>query len=173
MLVAGLSMTPLPTLLLAADVRYLFYQDAAGFALEGRFAVRLGRIPGRIRVARPLFGVSLLPDCFHPPASASTEYFPLSNAISSIGGQKQSRTTSSSVMCRSHHFAASTRVQGVGSGAACSASSSSAIDWKRSSGSFSMHFITTPPSSAGIGTSQISDGLAGASRSGIPAVYIG
>ncbi|MFC1531606.1 OmpP1/FadL family transporter [Gemmatimonadota bacterium] len=28
-------MTPLPTLLLAADVRYLFYEDAAGFALEG------------------------------------------------------------------------------------------------------------------------------------------
>ena len=35
MLVAGLSMTPLPSLLLAADVRYLFYEDAAGFALEG------------------------------------------------------------------------------------------------------------------------------------------
>ncbi|NNK48746.1 MAG: hypothetical protein HKP01_07725, partial [Gemmatimonadetes bacterium] len=35
MLTAGLSMTPLPTLLLAADVRYLFYEDAAGFALEG------------------------------------------------------------------------------------------------------------------------------------------
>jgi long-chain fatty acid transport protein len=35
MLVAGLSMTPLPTLLLAADVRYLFYEDAAGFAVEG------------------------------------------------------------------------------------------------------------------------------------------
>jgi long-chain fatty acid transport protein len=35
MLVAGLSMTPLPTLLLAADIRYLFYEDAAGFALEG------------------------------------------------------------------------------------------------------------------------------------------
>ena len=31
MLAAGLSMTPLPTLLLAADVRYLFYEDAAGF----------------------------------------------------------------------------------------------------------------------------------------------
>ena len=32
MLAAGLSMTPLPSLLLAADVRYLFYEDAAGFA---------------------------------------------------------------------------------------------------------------------------------------------
>ncbi len=31
MLAAGLSMTPLPSLLLAADVRYLFYEDAAGF----------------------------------------------------------------------------------------------------------------------------------------------
>ena len=35
MLAAGLSMTPLPSLLLAADVRYLFYEDAAGFTLEG------------------------------------------------------------------------------------------------------------------------------------------
>jgi long-chain fatty acid transport protein len=35
MLVAGLSMTPLPTLLLAADVRYLFYEDAAGFSFAG------------------------------------------------------------------------------------------------------------------------------------------
>ncbi|MGB5301984.1 MAG: outer membrane protein transport protein [Gemmatimonadota bacterium] len=31
MLAAGLSMTPLPSLLLAADVRYMFYEDAAGF----------------------------------------------------------------------------------------------------------------------------------------------
>ena len=35
MLVAGVSMTPLPSLLVAADVRYLFYEDAAGFSLEG------------------------------------------------------------------------------------------------------------------------------------------
>ena len=35
MLVGGLAMTPLPSLLLAADVRYLFYEDAAGFKLEG------------------------------------------------------------------------------------------------------------------------------------------
>lgn len=35
MLVGGLAMTPLPSLLLAADVRYLFYEDATGFALEG------------------------------------------------------------------------------------------------------------------------------------------
>jgi len=35
MLAAGLSMTPLPTLLLAADVRYLFYEDAAGFSFAG------------------------------------------------------------------------------------------------------------------------------------------
>jgi long-chain fatty acid transport protein len=35
MLVGGLSMTPLPSLLLAADVRYLFYEDAAGFSFEG------------------------------------------------------------------------------------------------------------------------------------------
>jgi long-chain fatty acid transport protein len=35
MLVGGLAMTPLPSLLLAADVRYLFYEDAAGFALDG------------------------------------------------------------------------------------------------------------------------------------------
>ena len=35
MLAAGLSMTPLPTLLLAADVRYLFYEDAAGFSVAG------------------------------------------------------------------------------------------------------------------------------------------
>jgi long-chain fatty acid transport protein len=35
MLVGGLAMTPLPSLLLAADVRYLFYEEAAGFKLEG------------------------------------------------------------------------------------------------------------------------------------------
>jgi long-chain fatty acid transport protein len=35
MLVGGLAMTPLPSLLLAADVKYLFYEDAAGFSIEG------------------------------------------------------------------------------------------------------------------------------------------
>ena len=39
MLVGGLAMTPLPSLLLAADVRYLFYEDAEGFqAGESPFA---------------------------------------------------------------------------------------------------------------------------------------
>jgi len=42
MLVAGLSMTPLPTLLLAADVRYLFYEDAAAFGWQNVFVFNIG-----------------------------------------------------------------------------------------------------------------------------------